>query len=274
MPRTKERAGNEAVEETAGPRAVLRVLDVLMALASRPDGSSLAELAPRLDVPKTSLHRLLRTLQRGGYLSCQDSIYRLGPASFRLASVIGSVAPATAFPACARPVIEQLAQDSLETVMLGVLLEDRPELLYIDVIDSQAPVRFSVPIGDLRPLYTAASGKAVLAFMSADAQRTYIATTRFERFTPYTTGKRDLPAQLDAARRSGVAFDGNGRELGAGALASPIFDSAGRAFASVSVAGPTDRIAANRPQLEPMVRTAGQRISQLLGYAGDYPPSP
>lgn len=274
MPRTTGRAGTGAGEDAAGPRAVLRVLDVLMALASRPDGSSLAELAPRLDVPKTSLHRLLRTLERGGYLTCQDSTYRLGPASFRLASVIGSVAPATAFPACARPVIEQLAQDSHETVMLGVLLEDRPELLYIDVIDSQAPVRFSVPIGDLRPLYTAASGKAVLAFMPADAQREYLATTRFEQFTPYTTGKKDLPAQLEETRRSGVAFDGNGRELGAGALASPIFDSAGKAFASVSVAGPTDRIMANRPQLEPLVRTAGQRISQLLGYAGDYPPSP
>ena len=243
-----------------------------MALASKPGGSSLAELAPRLSVPKTSLHRLLRTLERGGYLTSRDGNYQLGPASFHLASVLGSAAPSTAFPACARPVIEQLARDSRETVMLGVLLEDRPEILYIDVIDSQAPVRFSVPIGDLRPLYSAASGKAVLAYMAPEAQRAYLDTTRFEKFTPNTTGRKDLPAQLEEARRSAVAFDSNGREQGAGALASPIFDAGGRAFASVSVAGPTERIVANRPQLEPLVRTAGERISRLLGFAGDYPP--
>ena len=274
MTEIESRSGSAGDNKTAGPRAVLRVLDVLMAIASRPGGCSLAELAPRLDVPKTSLHRLLRTLESGGYLTVQSGSYKLGPAAFHLASVIGSSAPSTAFPACARPVLEWLAHESRDTVMLGVLIEDEHEILYIDVIDSEASVRFSVPAGDRRPLYTAASGKAVLAFMEPAAQQTYLNTTDFRQFTPFTTGRDELADELREFRNSAVAFDSNGREVGASALASPIFDSGGKVFASVSVAGPTDRIVANREPLSSLVRSAGERISRLLGFGGAYPPAP
>ena len=272
MTEIESRSGTEKEDKAAGPRAVLRVLDVLMALASRPGGSSLAELAPRLGVPKTSLHRLLRTLENGGYLTVQGNNYKLGSAAFHLASVIGSAAPATAFPACARPVLEWLAHESRDTVMLGVLIEDQQEILYIDIIDSEASVRFSVPVGDRRPLYAAASGKAVLAFLKPEAQQAYLDAADFRKFTPYTTGRDELAAELSEFRRSAVAFDSNGREVGASGLASPIFDSKGKAFASVSVAGLTDRIIANREQLSSLVRSAGERISRLLGFSGAYPP--
>src|SRR5437868_4471415 len=95
--------------DEAGPRAILRVPEVLSALASKRAGSSLAELSQQLNVPKTSLHRLLRTLERGGYLVHQTGVYSLGPTSFRLANLIGQAAPSTVFPACARPVLEWLA---------------------------------------------------------------------------------------------------------------------------------------------------------------------
>jgi DNA-binding IclR family transcriptional regulator len=259
-------------EADAGPRAILRVPEVLMALAAKPAGSSLAELSPALGVPKTSLHRLLRTLERGGYLTSQGGIYRLGPTSFHLASLIGRSAPASAFPASAHPTIEWLARETLETVMLGVLSGDEPEVLYVDVIDSEAPVRFSVPIGDRRPLYCAASGQALLAFLPRDAQHEYLRETEFTQFTPFTRRKEDLPELLQKVRSTGVAFDESGKITGASGIASPIFDREGAAFASVSVAGPSERMETNRARLEPLVRSAGERISRLLGYGGDYPP--
>lgn len=259
-------------EADAGPRAILRVPEVLMALAAKPGGSSLAELSPRLKVPKTSLHRLLRTLERGGYLTSQGGLYRLGPTSFRLASLIGKSAPASAFPVSARPTIEWLARETQETVMLGVLSGDEPEVLYVDVIDSEAPVRFSVPIGDRRPLYCAASGQALLAFLPRDKQQDYLRETEFTRFTPFTTGKEELQELLQEVRDTGVAFDDGGKIMGASGIASPIFDREGVAFASVSVAGPSERMEAERARLEPLVLSAGERISRLLGYGGAYPP--
>lgn len=259
-------------DAAAGPRAILRVPEVLMALASTPGGRSLAELAPTLSVPKTSLHRLLRTLERGGYLTSQGGVYRLGPTSFQLASLIGRSAPSTALPASARPTLEKLAQETQETVMLGVLSGEEPEILYVDVIDSAAPIRFTLTIGDRRPLYCAASGKAILAFLPEDRQRVYLDRADFIAFTPQTSGKQDMPALLREIGTSAVAFDNGGKVTGAAGLASPIFDRTGEAIASISVAGPSERIEANRARLEPLVRSAGDRISRLIGYGDGYPP--
>jgi DNA-binding IclR family transcriptional regulator len=273
MPRRSDPTANGAEADTAGPRAILRVPEVLMALAAKPAGCSLAELSPRLGVPKTSLHRLLRTLERGGYLTGEAGLYRLGPASFELAGLIGRSAPASTFPACARPTLERLAQETRETVMLGLLSGNEPEILYVDVIDSDAPIRFTLSAGDRRPLYCAASGMAVLAFLPAEAQRDYVRRTAFTAFTAQTSRKQDMAGLLREIGESAVAFDDGGKVIGASGIASPIFDGAGAAFASISVAGPSERIAAHRARLEPMVRSAGERISRLVGYAEAYPPT-
>lgn len=270
MPQSRDPA-SPGPEPDAGPRAILRVPEVLMALATRPGGSSLAELAPRLNVPKSSLHRLLRTLERGGYLTSQGGHYRLGPTSFHLANLIGRVAPASSFPESARPTLEWLAQQTQETVMLGVLSGDGPEIRYVDVVDSDAPIRFTLSIGDTRPLYCAASGKAVLAFLPEAAQRDYLARTPFIAFTPLTTAKTDMPELLRDVRANGISFDNGGKVMGASGLASPVFDRDGAAFGSISVAGPSERMDANRARFEPLVLDAGERISRLLGYSGDYP---
>lgn len=262
----------KASEGDAGPRAILRVPETLMALAAAPDGTSLAELAPRLNVPKTSLHRLLRTLERGGYVCSQAGVYRLGPTAFQLAGLIVRSTPASTFPARARPTLEWLARETSETVMLGVLSGEEPDILYVDVIDSDAAIRFTLSVGDRRPLYCAASGKAVLAFLPPESRTDYLARAGFTPFTSRTSRREDMPALLDDIARSAVAFDDGGKVMGASGLASPIFDARGMPIASVSVAGPSERIAARRVELETLVASAGERISRLTGYCEDYPP--
>lgn len=104
--------------------------------------------------------------------------------------------------------------------MLGVLSETTAEVTYVDVIDSKAVVRFTIPIGDRRPLHSVASGKAVLAFLPDEALHAYLEQadfTPFTPFTPQTTGKAGLPGVLREIRATGVAFDCGGRAAGASA---------------------------------------------------------
>ena len=267
------RSSDEAERTDAGPRAILRVPDVLMAVAGQPDGISLAALALELDLPKTSLHRLLRTLEHGGYLLRREGRYLPGPESFRLASRIAQAAPRADFPACARPIIEALARETGETVMLGVLSDQGGEILYVDVVDSDAPLRFTVRAGNRRPLYSVASGKAVLAFLPAEAQAAYLDQAEFVRFTADTSRRDEMPALLAQGRRDAVVFDQNGIVDGAAAVAAPAFGRAGEIVCAVSVAGPTERVRANRADLERLVLGAGERISRLLGFDGAYPPT-
>lgn len=263
--------GAERSDE-AGPRAILRVPAVLMAVAERPDGSALVDLEQVLDMPKTSLHRLLRTLEHGGYLIREHGRYRPGPESFRLASTIGLAAPQSDFPACARPVLEWLARESGDTVMLTVLSEQGGEMIYVDVIDSEAPLRFTLRPGHRRPLYSVASGKVTLAFLPTEVQQRYLQNAEFIRFTDDTTSRAEMAEVLQAARRQGVVFDLNGIVDGASAIASPVFDASGAVFCSISVAGPTERIKARRAEFEKLVLSAGHQLSRILGYSGEFPP--
>lgn len=257
--------------DATGPRAILRVPQVLLALAVSRGGRSLAQLSVELEVPKTSLHRILRTLVRSGYLSCQSGVFELGAASLHLATLITKAAPPDAFPACARPTLEWLAAASHETVLLGVLSDARSEIVYVDVLDSDASVRFTIPVGDRRPLYSAASGQAVLAFMPPEIQRAYLTHTKFTRFTPHTMTRASMPRALRDIQKDAVAFDRGGRVAGATGIASPIFDRDGNVFASVSAAGPAERMDTHRRKIEKLVRDAGERISRVLGYRAAYP---
>jgi len=224
-------------------------------------------------VPKTSLHRLLRTLESGGFLERSGTAYRPGPESFRLGRLLTAATPDLAFPACARATLERLAAATGETVMLSELSERGTESVYVEVIESSAELRFTMRPGNRRPLYSVASGKAMLAFLPADAQESYAAQADFIAFTPHTTSRDALPATLAGIRRTGIAVDSHGMVEGVAAMASPVFDADGVPFAAVSVAGPSGRIEAGTARFTPLVREAGEHISRLLGYNGVYPPA-
>lgn len=258
-------------EPAAGARAILRVLNVLTALAVHPAGLSLAELTTRMGVPKASLFRILHTLRQAGYLEQGGGAVRLGAHAFALARMIGEVAPASPFPDCARPVLEWLAEHSGETVMLGVLDKGGDDVAYVTVLESAQPIRFAVGVGDTRPLYSAAAGQAMLAFLPDAARQAYLARADFVAFTPATRDAASLPARLESARQLGVARDDGGRVAGASGMASPVFDAAGVVCAAVSVAGPSERMGQSADRLIPLVREAGLRISRILGFAGAYP---
>ena len=268
-----EAASGDIEREDAGPRAILRVPEVLMAVAARNGGIALAELAHELKLPKTSLHRLLRTLEHGGFVVRASGLYRPGPESFRLAAALAQAAPSAQFPASARPVLEVLADETGETVMLSVVSDKLTESVYVEVIESSSPLRFAMRAGNRRPLFAVASGKAILAFQSPEQQAHYLEEVDFLQFTVETTRKDEMPALLQRVRDTAVVYDRNGIVDGASAVASPVFDQAGCVFSAVSIAGPTERMDARRGELESLVVDAGQRISRTLGYTGPYPPT-
>jgi DNA-binding IclR family transcriptional regulator len=258
--------------EIAPPRAILRVPEVLVAVASHRSGATLAELAAQLNLPKSSLHRLLHTLVQGQYLLLNAGLFALGPESYRLASSIGQSTSPADFPASARPVLEWLARETGETVTLSVLSDSGNESVYVDVIESEAPLRLTLRIGNRRPLYTVAAGKVMLAFRDDAQQKAYLNQADFIGFTAETSAKEAMPALLAAARNEALVYDRNGMIDGASGIASPAFDAQGAVHCAVSVAGPTDRMDAERARFGALVLQAGERISRILGYAGDYPP--
>jgi DNA-binding IclR family transcriptional regulator len=256
-----------------GSRGVLRGLDVLRAVAQRRDGATFTQLREDLQLPKASLHRLLRSLEQERYLSQRSGNFFLGAESTRLAGLVTRATHAEEFPASVVPVAEWLAMETGETIVVGVLSERMTEVIYVHVINSDAPLRITVPIGNRRPLYSAASGKIILAYLPHDFQQRYLAETSFEKITRFTSIAADMPAILQAARHDGIVADLNGSFVGVSGIASPGFDAAGNIFCAISVVGPLDRIDADYDRFRLLTREAGDRVSRTLGYLDEYPPA-
>ena len=115
------------------PRAIVRVLRVIEVLATHARRLSLAELSLTLGIPKTSLFAILKGLAQSDYVAFENETYALGPRARKLCDAI---AGARSFPDCARPVIEQLAHASGETVILVTLSEDRRHVIYAIVVEA------------------------------------------------------------------------------------------------------------------------------------------
>jgi DNA-binding IclR family transcriptional regulator len=260
-------------QANSGPRAILRVFEVLAGIAGNPDGKTFAALREGLSLPKSSLHRFLRTLEAEGYVNNRSGTYTLGPASRLLADLIRHAMPVEEFPASIQSIMNWLARDSGETVFLGELTEDQSEVVYIIVVNSTAALRFTIPVGVRRPLYSVASGKAILAYSPSELLQSYLKETKFERLTKYTSRKREMAAIIEQVRKTAVAYDRDGSIIGASGVASPVFNKYGKLTYSVSIAGPTERIQRDRKRLDNLVREGGERLSRLLGYVGPYPPA-
>lgn len=268
---TQDNDEGEEAASGSGPRAGMRVLYLLVELANRRQEVPLSELAVSLNLPRASLHRLLRMLEGAGYLKNRVGNYTLGPKAFELARMIVSRGGGTDLLHVARPVMRNLLDLIGETVILAVLSESRREMVYADVLIVDSPLRYAVPAGDRRPLYSGASGKAVLAFFPPAELQAYISQVEYIAYTPSTTPPETLPPILAKVRRDGVIVEEGGHHIGALAVASPVFNYAGEAFGAIIVAGPNERMGPHTQVARRAIHEAGAAISRSLGFEGTYP---
>lgn len=261
------------VRETdpSNTRSPVRTVQVLHELARRPQGMSLAALAADLRLPKTSLFRLLNSLEAGDYVQVVNGQYQIGPATRELGTAIMLNHD---FFGRARHTLQKLASQCGETVILGTLAPNGLDVIYSSVIEGTHPLRFSITVGTARPLQCSASGQALLAFLPEPAWARFFKNVQFAR---YASGSiitmPALEAAVDKIRRTGVAVSVNGMHEGVFSIAAPVMDAGGQVCAGVSISAPGAQAKGHTERFEILVREAGNEISRILGYAGGYPPA-
>jgi DNA-binding IclR family transcriptional regulator len=245
----------------------MRLLGLFDALAKSKEGLSLAELNTELSSPKSSLLNLLRPLVASGYLNYDNGRYRLGPSIFRLAANIMSV---WNFSNAVRPYLEELAQRSQESVYLGVLDRIGKVITYVDALESPHPVRFSVPVGAVRPLYSTAAGRVLLAFANEQWQEEYFRTTKLEQRTPRTIATRKgLREELERIRKTHVSVSIGENFPESAAISAPVFGADGTLVAAIAIGAPSERLAPRLAELRPMILDVAARASGVAPNASD-----
>ncbi|MEO6625492.1 MAG: IclR family transcriptional regulator, partial [Burkholderiaceae bacterium] len=208
----------------------------LLARSERPLGVS--DLAAKLALGKSNVHRLLQALVELGYVQKNEprGTYQ---ASLKLWEVGTALASRMSVKTSALAAMERLLTRTRETVHLSVL--DGDEVVYLHKLDSPEPVRAYSEIGGRAPAHCVATGKAILAWQSE--QYLSVLVGRLQRHTPKTiTDPHDFLRDLERVRSNGYAVNrGEWRETVWG-IGSPITNSEGVVVAAIGVSGPSSRI--------------------------------
>lgn len=222
-----------------------------------------SELARRLGLATSTVHRLLATLTAERLLEKAPGGYRLGLA---LHDIGANVSPHLDLHEAALPVMATLRHSTGETVQLAVL--DGLESVYIDRLESPHTVRIFSRVGTRLPATTTSTGKVLLAALAPDELSARLRGWTPRRITPFTiVDEGTLRARLREVAERGWADNREESRVGVLSVGAPVRGDDGAVVAALSVAAPTDRSGpAQHRRLRTAVVEAAAVVSRRLGH--------
>ena len=221
----------EGVAEAPGVRSVQRALDILSLLTEEQPSVAIRDIVEATGLAKTTVIRLVQTLEQSGLLWATSTGYMAGPGLWRWAHLARH---SWELPPETQRMMRDLAARQRETVNVYVVRD-----IYRVCIaqqESPQPLRHVVHIGDELPLWAGASSKVLLRNASPSL------LGRIARSSPFGDGHvRRLQEWIDAAAQDGFAVSHGEREDGLTAVAVPIMSRSGSVVASLSLSGPSIR---------------------------------
>jgi DNA-binding IclR family transcriptional regulator len=242
-----------------------RALAIIEVLAAEGPALTLAELAARIELPKSTVLRLLNVLQRHRFVEREprSGDYRLG---LKLVELGSAASAQLDFVERARPWLRRLLDATGETVFLSVL--DGAEVLAVERIESPRTVRVPLSAGGRTPSHCTANGKALLAYLPEGELEARLGPGRLRAYTRNTiTTTGALKNELRRVRALGYAVDREEMEEGLKCVAAPIRNMSGAVVASAGILGPAFRLPERKlPAVAAEVVKAAEAISAELGF--------
>jgi len=243
-------------------RAVDRALDILLSFTQEKPVLSLTEISEEVGMSKSTVHRLLGTLENKRFLIKNNNTgkYHLG---FRFLEMASQVME-DASQQWAIPYLQELSEECGETVDLAVM--DGEYVIYLQVVESKQRVKIAAAIGQRLPAFCTASGKVFLAYLPKEQVETILS----KGFTRYTENTQIIPANLfddlNKTRQQGFAISKQEYEKDINAVAAPILATDGYPIAVIAIVGPSYRLSQERMMtLGPMIQSIIKRITREVG---------
>jgi len=243
--------------------SVQRAARILRAVSSSGRAVGVSELSRHLDLPKSTVFRIVLTLESEGLLQRVDGDrYRVGVLAFEIGC---AYATRLDLESAFRRIARQLVRDHNETVQLAILAGR--DILYIGREECSQPVRLVSTLGARLPAHATGLGKALLAALPEAELETLYPDGRLPQLTPNTLSSLPaLLAELDRTRQRGWAHDREEAALGLQCVGSAIRNGDGPAVAAISIALPSQRMTGKLlALLGAAVREGAEEISWLIG---------
>ncbi|MGJ9411385.1 IclR family transcriptional regulator [Aeromicrobium sp. CF4.19] len=245
----------------AGTQAIGRAFAVLDMFRSAGTDLGVVQISEQLGFTLSTSHRIARALVAEGYLAQGEGRerYRLGVQAL----LLGQAAQRSLGLQVARPVLQGLAEQTGESINLG--LADFDRAVVAQRIESRQALRLSVEVGSSVELHATSMGKALMAF-NDDLRRRVLEGPELPALTSRTlTTQAQLAADLEQIKQRGWSIDDEESMLGVRCLAAPIIAPDGVARAAVAVQAPAVRMPDGRfAELGPEVRRAADELARIL----------
>jgi DNA-binding IclR family transcriptional regulator len=262
-PTGESRAAQEAPREDSRTDMVGKALGLLVLLGDEPRGASAAELSRRAGLPFSTTYRLLGSLTRDGFVDYEPDgrRYRLGLRVFQLGQRVSNH---HGFAGTALPVLRRVTEETGEATILSV--RDGHHHLTVNKVDGPQMFRVTSDPGHLGALHTTSVGKALVAFADDATRVQLLEELELEPLTELSLTDRDaFRAEIELIRSRGYATMDEENELGMRAVAVPVFNSQGHAFASLATAAPVFRMSLEAMvALVPLLQEAAAELSARL----------
>jgi DNA-binding IclR family transcriptional regulator len=242
--------------------SVDRAFAILELLNASKRGWNISEMSRKLQIPKSTTHVLVSTLDRLGYIRQHTSSrrYFLSTKLFTLGRRALNLNP---LPDAAMPHLRWLVQETGFTAHVGVL--EKSQVVFVQKVDGPGIIKFDTYIGKTSALHCTGLGKSLIAFQPTDSIESLLSTYSYNRFTRKTISSREMfMLELDRVRRQGYSMDDEEEELGIRCVAAPIL-SVGNVSAAVSVTGTVTQMPIEEVnKVVALTKHAAARISACL----------
>jgi IclR family transcriptional regulator, KDG regulon repressor len=244
-------------------KTVVKAMTLLNLFLTR-ERLSLGDMIELTGMPKTSVYRMVCSLEEMGFLDRDENgMYSLGLLFLQYGHLVSERLDIRKI---ALPIMEELRDDVDEAVHL--IVRQGNEAMYIEKIEGTQTVRLYTAIGRRSPLYAGACARSILTFLPEEERDAYIEQTEL---VPIASGtirdKAELIRIVDESYRSGCTVSHSELEDYTSAIAAPIFNHKREVAAGISIAGFEARFQKDRlPYLTERVKKAALDISRKLGF--------
>ena len=249
-------------------QSVARALSILDLFDDTTESLSIKEISNKLDLNKSTVHSLLKTLKHYGYIR-QDEISQNYSLGWKLYERGNLVASQIDLKSVAARHLKALNMNTNETVHLVIRLEQ--EALYIDKINGHNSLVIYSRIGKKVPLHSSAVGKVLTAYLPQEIFNQIFKNYDFKLATARTITDLDtFQQEIEKVRKQGYAKDNEENELGIICLAMPVYNYTNTVVGAVSVSTPKTHFTEEKEkEILTYLTACVEEISSELGYRKD-----
>lgn len=238
-----------------------RVLKSIEILSKEESGMSVSELSEALEIPASSTHRVLKSLQSNHFViqNMETKKYSL---SYKIYSICSGMRENSSLIALARPYMKRLVEEIHYPVVLCVLNGEK--IINLDCVENSNASIYMVQTGNELPLYNTSSGRVFAAYMPPECAYDILNRTDRCKKTPHTkTEMSELMKELEEIRKQGYAIIDEELQIGIQGISCPITDYRGTVIAAIATTTVKSEKSINESLIE-KVKTCADRISEEI----------